>query len=329
NWVGPLLTNANVDTTLQQFEGLLRNASPQVKLKWRFQQAIYRAYYDAYNRRRLLYETALEQQAMDALRAADRLGVEVAMRRAEEILERALTEPVAQDLRAHVVEMAEALYQSIRMQLSVPRYQAIAIRRGANLDLIDYPLNSRLWLLAQFESIRQMERDKDKLSTLDTIVNWTNPGPGGFYDDLGQPGAQPHLVPGEGWEKDQEFRNSARLAIQSTPEWRMSWVTFAESVYEAPLRLAYEHLGPGAQYVVKVTYTGDNFRIKIRLLADEQYTIHDYMAKPVPVGPVQFDVPREATADGNLVLQWNQEPGAGGSGRGNQVGEVWLMRKSE
>ncbi|MBI2432292.1 MAG: hypothetical protein HYV26_05425, partial [Candidatus Hydrogenedentes bacterium] len=63
NWVGPLLTNANVDTTLQQFEGLLEGASPQVKLKWRFQQAIYRAYYDAYNRRRLLYETALEQQA--------------------------------------------------------------------------------------------------------------------------------------------------------------------------------------------------------------------------------------------------------------------------
>ena len=51
------------------------------------------------------------------------------------------------------------------------------------------------------------------------------------------------------------------------------------------------------------------------------------MAKPMPIAPVQFDVPVAVTADGALVLEWNLTPGAGGAGRGCQVAEVWLMRK--
>jgi hypothetical protein len=327
NWIGPLLTNSSVETTWKQFEEMLREASPQVKLKWRFQQAIYRANYDAYNRLRLVHETALERQAMDVLRQADRLGAELAMNEASAILDRALTEPVAQDVRARVFEMAEALYQSVRMQLSVPRYQAIAVRRGANLDLIDYPLNSRVWLNTQFEAIRAIESEGGKRDAIAEIVNWDNPGPGGYYDDLGQPGAQPHLAPGVGWEGDPERRASAHDAMQSAPDWRMSWVTYAETLRDHPLRLEYAGLDPSAEYVVKATYTGDNLKAQLRLTADGAHTIHDYMAKPMPIAPVQFDVPVAATADGALVLEWNLTPGAGGAGRGCQVAEVWLMRK--
>ncbi|MBL7647551.1 MAG: hypothetical protein JNK74_15300 [Candidatus Hydrogenedentes bacterium] len=327
NWIGPLLTNSSVETTWKQFEEMLREASPQVKLKWRFQQAIYRANYDAYNRLRLIHETALERQAMDVLRQADRLGAELAMDEASAILDRALTEPVAQDVRARVFEMAEALYQSVRMQLSVPRYQAIAVRRGANLDLIDYPLNSRVWLNARFDSIRAIESEGGKRDALADIVNWDNPGPGGYYDDLGQPGAQPHLAPGVGWEGDPERRASAHDAMQSAPDWRMSWATYAETLRDHPLRMEYTGLDPSAEYVVKATYTGDNLKAQLRLTADGTHTIHDYMAKPMPIAPVQFDVPVAATADGALVLEWNLTPGAGGAGRGCQVAEVWLMRK--
>ena len=49
----------------------------------------------------------------------------------------------AREWRARTFELAEALFQSIRMQLSVVRYQAIAVGRGANLDAIDYGLNNR------------------------------------------------------------------------------------------------------------------------------------------------------------------------------------------
>src|SRR5207249_6378723 len=105
NWRGPLLSNASVETTLEQFRALEKSAPPALKLNWRFQQALYRAYYDAYERRRLIYETDLENQAMDRLRAAKELGSGPAMRQAEAILERAVTNRTAADLRARVFEL--------------------------------------------------------------------------------------------------------------------------------------------------------------------------------------------------------------------------------
>ena len=85
------------------------------------------------------------------LRGRARAGSLVAMDQAEAILDRAVTQPVAADLRARVFELAEALFQSIRMQLSVPRYKAIAVGRGATLDTIDQVLNNRLWLERRFD----------------------------------------------------------------------------------------------------------------------------------------------------------------------------------
>src|SRR5256886_7881495 len=122
NWQGPVLTNTGITATLQQFQALEKTATPQDKLNWRFQQALYRAYYDACVRSRLLYETQLEDQAMTKLRDAQALGSALAMQEAEAILDLAVTRRTASDYRARVFELAEALYQSIRMQLSVERY---------------------------------------------------------------------------------------------------------------------------------------------------------------------------------------------------------------
>jgi hypothetical protein len=47
----------------------------------------------------------------------------------------------------------------------------------------------------------------------------------------------------------------------------------------------------------------------------------------MPVRPLEFDIPREATATGELTLSWSREPGLGGNGRGSQVSEIWLIRK--
>ena len=60
NWRGPLAANATVYTTLEQFQAMEQAAAPRELHNWRFQQALYRAYYDAYVRSRLLHETAIE-----------------------------------------------------------------------------------------------------------------------------------------------------------------------------------------------------------------------------------------------------------------------------
>ena len=88
NWRGPLLSNSSVETTLAAVPRLSSGARrPSVLANWRFQQALYRAYYDAYVRSRLIYETDLEERAIDRLRAARAGGSLAAIDQAEVILE--------------------------------------------------------------------------------------------------------------------------------------------------------------------------------------------------------------------------------------------------
>jgi hypothetical protein len=327
NWRGPLLTNGSVATTLQQFRDLERRAPPRVLANWRFQQALYRAYFDAYQRSRLILETDLEEQALARLREARAIGSLAAMDQANAILDRAVAQPVAADLRARVFELAEALFQSIRMQLSVPRYKAISVGRGANLDTIDTVLNDRLWLERRFEAIRRLDTEPARLRELDAIVNWTNPGPGGFYDNLGDPRRRPHLVPGSPYEKDPASFHGPMTAFDQEPGWRRSWCRHAGTLFGEPLRVRYTGLDRTASYKVRVVATGDMFQVKIRLTANESIDVHPFLLKPRDMTPLEFDIPPAATHTGHLNLSWHVEPGRGGNGRGCQVAEVWLIKK--
>ncbi|HKQ72146.1 MAG TPA: glycoside hydrolase family 20 zincin-like fold domain-containing protein [Blastocatellia bacterium] len=346
NWVGPLLTNRGVNATLQQFQNMERRAAPQDLANWRFQQALYRAYYDAYVRSRLIYETALEEQALEKLRDARRTGTLVAINEAEKILDRAVTERVAQDVRARVFELGEALFQSVRMQLSVEKYQAIAVGRGANLNTIDFPLNNRLWLKQQFSEIRNPAPERERAERLDEIINRQNPGPGGFYDDLGNLTQQPHLVRGPGFEKDPSLLESsavsvvnpsdgaagaiasnsdfALIGIGTQPAGPISWWDLAETYYDTPLKMRYAGLDKSAQYKIRVMYVGDSQR-NIRMVADDKFEIHPLIKKEMR--PLEFDIPTAATSDGELNLSWYQAPGSRGAGRGCQVAEVWIIKK--
>jgi hypothetical protein len=326
NWQGPLMSNGNVEATLNRFQTLERAASPQTLLNWRFQQALYRAYYDAFVKSRLIQETAAEELANQQLRKARRAGSLNALAEAERILDKCDTDGAAPELRARVFELGEALYQSVRMQLSTERYKGQP-GRGANLDTIDTPLNNRRWLELKFAEARLQPDEASRLKAINEIVNWTNPGPGGFYDDLGNPARQPHLINVIGFDKDPGFMESAFTGFGYRPEWRRSWFDSAETAFDTPLRLRYTDLDPSAQYKVRVVYAGTTPQLKIRLVANDQYEIHPLMAKPSPVKPIEFDVPAQATASGELNLTWNIEPGRGGNGRGRQVSEIWLIKK--
>jgi hypothetical protein len=322
------LTNAAVETTLRQFQDLERAAGPAELRNWRFQQALYRAYYDAYVRDRLIAETAQESEAIGVLRRARSTGARPALEQARAILGRASRSDVSADRRARVFELAEALFQSIQMQLSVARYKAIAVGRGATLDTIDVPLNNRAWLEDQLAMISKLEVEVDRLKAIEAIVDRTDPGPGGFYDDLGDPARQPHLVRGPGFAEDPDYRRGALAGFGRRPGWPLAWCQNAQSHYDAPVMLRYDALDPEAHYRVRVVYAGDNFRARVRLDAGGS-EIHALIAKPDPVRPLEFDIPNEATKGGTLTLRWSQEPGQGGNGRACQIGEVWLIRRAE
>ena len=340
NWKGPLRSNAGVEVTLQQFQAMEKKASPAVLQNWRFQQALFRAYYDAYVRHRLIFETDLEMQALASLQKAPEIGVSRAMSEATRILDRALVEQPNPEWRTRIFQLAEALFQSIRMQLSVELYKAIAVDRGASLDTLGFPLNNRQWLLEQFARIRKLSPNPDGLKAIQDILQWTNPGPGGFYDDVGNIACQPHLAQGGGFSEDPGAFQFPRVDFEEDlvfdePEdnpgvaRRVSWMDHAEVLYDTPLKMVYTNLDPQAHYKVRVMYAGDNPKRKLRLVANDTIEVHPYISKPMPFKPLEFPIAPEATRQGKLTLSWFGELGLGGNGRGCQVSEVWLMKDTQ
>jgi len=348
NWRGPLATNESVAVTLAQFQDLERRTSPSVLANWRFQQALYRAYYDAYLRSRLLDETARLQKARDLLGQVHDIGWTpepleigaapspappngldpmVLLDQAERILSDASAQAAANHLRGRVRELGEALFQSIQMQLAVDRYQGEAVVRGANLETLDYPVSDIPWFRAQLAAMQRLSGANEQVAAIKQLLTRCDPGPGGFYDELGNPANRPHLVLPK--VQDPEFRKSPltgfsypdRLGSQAP----LAWKRWAESLFDEPLTMAYRGLDSAAQYKIRVVYSGDNRRIKIRLLANSAFEIHPLMTRPWPPQPLEFDLPKQATQTGQLVLSWTREPGLGGNGRGCQVSEVWLI----
>jgi hypothetical protein len=210
---------------------------------------------------------------------------------------------------------------------SLLKYHAIAVGRGANLDTIDTPLSDAAWLRAEIAATRQLNDEAARIARVNAIVTRDDPGPGGYYDDLGDPSRQPHLVRGPGYGADPAFYVSplsafGRGAVPSASP--RAWWNHAEAHFDAPLQMRYADLDRAASYRLRVVYARAEGG-KVRLTAGDGLVIHDWLLKQLE--PLEFDIPAKATAGGGLTLTWNQEPGVGGAGRGCQVSEVWLIKK--
>ena len=139
------------------------------------------------------------------------------------------------------------------------------------------------------------------------------------------------MIPGPGCIEDPEFRRSVLTGFNypdrlgsAAP---MAWKRWGESLFDAPFQMQYKDLDGQAQYRLRVVYSGEARKVKIRLSANGDREVHGFIDRPVPQRPLEFDIPAEATANGELLLSWTREQGLGGNGRGCQICEVWLMRK--
>jgi hypothetical protein len=329
NWRGPLAENDGVEETLALFREIERDGAEATRDNWRVEMALYRAYYDAYVRRRLLAEQAQQARAMDALAAAPVSGSRTALDAAEAALGSTPLDTSMAALRRTIEDLAHRLFEHARMQLSVSRYGAIGVERGATLDTVDAPLNDREWLLPRLQKVRALPDERHRLDSIAELAHWGDaPQAGDFYDDLGNPARQPHLRRHPGLPDDPSRFARGATGFGEGQGWRMSWVTHAESFYDDPLELVYDDVDPDASYMVFVVYGGDlDDRVELRLAANGTTEIHGWLPKPKKAEPMGFTVPRDATRSGRLTLEWRQKPGGGGSGRGTQVAEVWLVRE--
>lgn len=326
NWRGSAAQNETIDKTLDHWLAIEARAGEDLAGNWRFQLHLLRAMCDAYLRARAIAEGEQEQQMYAALKG---LRTEGGRRSARGGFFGGDGAPrVRRDLRLRIEELSLAMLKSIGMQFSIfEPYRASNTERGAILDGIDRPVNNRIWLAKQIEVIRGMENDQERAARIEMILNWESPKPGALYDDLGCAWKQPHLVRQTTWDTDPGFvhgpqeEHAVGLDKESrTPtDDRMSWLDQAQTLFGAPLKMRYENLDPVRSYTIRITYAG-RYKATMRLIADGRYEVHGPLPQPDPVWPVDFPVPREATRDGILDLEWQLV-----DGRGCQVAEVWLI----
>lgn len=319
NWAGPLVENGSVEATLREWRRLEAKA-PQLEGNWRWQMNLLRANYDSYVRRRLIHETGLESEANAVMAKAGRTGAEKAMAEAEAVLNRAVSAQAGSELRARIVELCAKLFESIGLQTSVEKYHASGAERGAVLDFVDSPLNNRWWLEDEFKKVRAMGDEGARVKRLAEIAAWENPGPGSFYDDVGNVAKSPR-VEGDAEQKPETFRGAeptfwwwdngksrARLSWQST-----MW----------PRRMVYEGLDLEGKYVVRTSGFGKSLLsvdgVKARATVDGTQ-MGEYK---------EFPVAAEHLKDRRLVLTWEipDDEGHLNWRQHSRLAEVWLLKR--
>ena len=318
NWEGPLAENGGVSATLalwQQLEG----DAPALADNWRWQSLLVRAYYDAYTRYRLLYETALEEEANALLAQADALGAETAMTRALEMLNRAETAPRKAELRARIVALFDDLFHSIGLQSSVDKYQACGYERGCSLDFLDYPLNNRWWLEDQFTDVRTLSDEAERVEALQRYATWADPGPGSYYDNIGHVGHSPHVLRPEGLNTDPLMQRNINPGAwwwdDGFSRQRLSWQT----TMIFPLTLVYDGLDRNARYALRMKGYGE-----ARPRANGVALIPSLYEPETK----EFPIPAALSANGALTivfdpideseLNWREH---------SRVAEAWLLKQ--
>jgi len=323
NWRGSLAENAGVDGVLALWQRLEKR-HPELLGNWRFQQHLMRAYYDAYTRHRLIYETKLWRQAMKVLVRAEGMGAEAAMQGAKKVLGQAVTRPTRPKLRSRLDELAVALFESIGYQTSVERFGASGTERGCVMDFVDRPLNDRWWLEREFEKIRAMNSEQEKLARLDLIRTWENPGEGSFYDDIAHVGKSPRVIRGEETNTDPEGRRHENPGHSWAEDGKSRRRLAGLHHMRWPVGMIYDGLDAAARYKVRLTgqgvspLRGDGVRLVVTRRAEK-------------IGEFQeFEVPAELTADGSLRLTWDKvdEEHLHWSEH-SHVAEVWLLKIEE
>ena len=240
--------------------------------------------------------------------------------------------PAGGVLRRRISELGEALFQSIRMQLAVERYEGEAVRCGADLNTADHFVTDIMWMRRQILELRKVADPAAQLAGIREILFRTDPGPGGFYDELGNPANRPHLLNGEHNPQDPGNR-IAPFVDSMYPDTLqdkapIAWKHWVQSMYETPVKLRDDNLDSETEYHLRIVYGGDEPHEQIRLMANDSIEIHPLILRAWPPAPREFSVPKQATNEGQLTLTWTAEPGRGGDGRGCQIAEVLLIPNS-
>ncbi len=335
---GSLLTNEKIPETLWQWQEIENNASESMRLNFRYQMGLIRAYFDAYVQQRLIYETDLERQAREHLSNSKTLGTAKAIELCRATLSKAWTAPVKSGYKQKCLNLADSLYSSIGAQLTIEKHGAMG-GRGNFIDNLDNPLNDVAWIFSELNKIEKLDSEEKRLEGIEYMLKRNNPGAGGYYDNFGNPQSWERVISHKSFIEDPGNLASPRVSFGvglKNKEWvheitakgfegeaaPMSWMNQLTTLYDQPLEIGYSDLNPNESYTIKIAYTG-RFRSTMKLTADN-IRVHDFIKTGVQ--PIyEFPIPEDALKDGKVIFSWT----CGEGERGSQVSEIWIIKDNE
>ncbi len=237
-------------------------------------------------------------------------------------------------------EMRELREEALRLGEESNRLYGVRSEGAFNLDHDFIGLG---WLKRQLERARAASGET-KAELLGMIVDYENPGEGGFYDNTGTFNPAPRVVNGYPFDFGQPFVPEM-LWEANRPSQRTMHYTQDE---DQGVTLRYQGLDRNAAYRIRFTFVRPHYqeRYRARMNQKSQTLWADtfVLARELPIPELMsdfftFDIPREATRDGELVIRLERgadvargtrverEMWRNTGGWGTILSEAWLIRK--
>ena len=199
------------------------------------------------------------------------------------------------------------------------------------------------WLKRQIK--RAIETDgSERIELLQMIVDYENPGDGGFYDNLGTGNIAPNVTNGYPYDHGQPYV-SQMLSAGNRPSQRSMHFTQDEG---HGVTLHYRDLDPKAKYKIRFTlvrpWYQERYAMRMNQKSESIFADDILIADDIEL-PLQmsdfftFDIPRKATHDGELIIRFQKAADVGNGDRvrveqwrnsggwGTIVSEAWLMKR--
>lgn len=199
------------------------------------------------------------------------------------------------------------------------------------------------WLKRQL-SRAKIARGDEQRELLQMIVDYENPGEGGYYDNLGTANIAPNVVAGYPYDHGQPFV-SQMLSEANRPSQRSMHFTQDE---EQGVTLHYRDLDPEASYKIRFTFVrpwyqeryADRMNQKSQSIFADDILIGDQIELPLQMSDFcTFHIPTETTKDGELTIRLEKAPNVANGDRvaveqwrnsggwGTLVSEAWLIKE--
>lgn len=197
---------------------------------------------------------------------------------------------------------------------------------------------------------RQLERAKaasgaEQAALLRMITDYEDPGDGGHYDNFGTANHAPNVVFGYPYDHGQPYLQEM-LDEGNKPSQRSMHFTQDE---DQGVTMEYRDLDPEAAYKIRFTFVRPWYQERYNMRMNQKpqtiYADDAVLATDVEL-PLKmsdfftFDIPKEATADGKLIIRFeraadvargdrvSREQWRNSGGWGTLVSEAWLMKQT-